>query len=162
MTRIIRLPSELMAFCKAHADLKAHYADSRLAFTLDGKLVGDIAEAAAARAFDLKLCDSKTPGVDAHTRCSARRSVQIKATGLANKGPCFTPGEGVAEHLIFLRIDFARGQAEVAYNGPEAPVRRLLPPAGWTGTKRVSLARVLDADALVVDADRLLRSDGPS
>lgn len=152
------MPPAVKTFCDAHAALRLHFADTLLTFTLDGKLVGDIGEAAAARAFALQLCTRRIPGVDAHTRCRLRRSVQVKATGLANKGPCFTPGEGIADHLLFLRIDFARGVAEVAYNGPEAPIRRLLPPAGWTGTKRVSLARVLAADGQVAHADRLPRA----
>lgn len=153
----IKLPAVVAAFCKSHAALKGHYADSGLAFTLDGKLVGDIAEAAAALAFDLKLCEKRTPGVDAHTRCVRERSVQIKATGLPRKGPCFTPGDGVAQHLLFLRIDFDKCLAEVAYNGPEAPIRALLPPPGWTGTKRVSLREVLAADKKVAESERLLR-----
>jgi len=155
----IKLPAVLSDFIKAHGALSAHYANTNLKFTLDGKLVGDIAEATAAAAFDLQLCEKRTPGVDAHTRCVRRRSVQVKATGLAKKGPAFTPGEGVADHLIFLRINFDRCTAEVAYNGPEAPIRRMLPPAGWTGTKRVSLVRVLAADLEVEDEERLPRRD---
>ena len=156
--RTIKLPEAVMDFCKAHAALKAHYVDSKLAFTLDGKLVGDIAEATAALAFGLQLCENRTPGVDAHTRCTARRSVQIKATGLPNKGPSFTPGEGVADHLLFLRINFDAGLAEVAYNGPEAPIRAMLPAPGWAGSKRVSLVRILAADRNILEAQRLPRT----
>jgi hypothetical protein len=156
--RTIKLPAAVADFCKSHTVLKTHYADSQLSFTLDGKLVGDIAEATAALAFGLQLCEKRTPGVDAHTRCKARRSVQIKATGLPNKGRSFTPGEGVADHLLFLRINFDAGLAEVAYNGPEAPIRAMLPPGGWTGTKRVSLVRILAADREVPEAHRLIRT----
>ncbi|WP_422575305.1 DUF6998 domain-containing protein [Phenylobacterium sp.] len=148
----------MAAFCRSHADLKAHYADSGLTFTLDGKLVGDIAEATAALVFGLQICERRTPGVDAHTRCVQRKSVQIKGTGLPKAGPAFTPGEGIADHLLFLRIDFARCVAEVAYNGPEAPIRALLPEPGWTGTKRVSLNKVLAAAALVRADARLART----
>ena len=82
--------------------------------------------------------------------------MQVKATGLANKGPAFTPGEGRADHLIFLRLDFGSATGVILYTGPESPIRRLLPP-GFTGTKRVPLAAVVAADAAVADADRLLR-----
>lgn len=153
---LIELPPAVAAFCKSHAELKTHYADSGLAFTLDGKLVGDIAEATAALAFGLQICEQRTPGVDAHTRCTERKSVQIKATGLPKAGPAFTPGEGIADHLLFLRIDFDRCVAEVAYNGPEAPIRQLLPAPGWTGTKRVSLKKVRAA-ATAVPADARLQ-----
>ena len=125
-----------------------------MAFTLDGKLVGDIAEAMAAEAFDLVLCERRTPGVDAHTRDG--RSGQVKATGKAKAGPAFTRGEGIAEHLLFLRIDFETGLAEVAYNGPEAPVRALLPTT-WSGTTVIPLSRVREADTKVADERRLAR-----
>lgn len=154
---IITLPPAVAAFCRSHADLVAHYAESGLTFTLDGKLVGDIAEATAALAFGLQICERRTPGVDAHTRCVLRKSVQIKATGLPKAGPAFTPGEGIADYLIFLRIDFARCVAEVAYNGPEAPIRKLLPPSGWTGTKRVSLKKTVAEAMLIPQEARLVR-----
>ena len=86
-----------------------------------------------------------------------RRTVQIKATGLPNQGPAFTPGEGRAELLLFLRINFGAGLAEVAYNGPEAPIREMLPASGWEGTKRASLPLVLAADLRLKDHERLRR-----
>lgn len=42
------------------------------------------------------------------------------------------------------------------YNGPEEPVRAEL-PAGFTGTKRVSLPRILSLDVAVADGRRLPR-----
>lgn len=141
-------------FVEAHHRLRMHYAATGLAFTLDGKLVGDLAEVIAADLFGLRLCVRRTPGVDGHAPDG--RSVQVKATGLPLAGPAFTPGEGFADHLIFLRLDFASATGTVAYNGPEAPVRRLLPP-NFTGTKRVRLNQMLATDALVPDADRLVR-----
>jgi len=141
-------------FVQAHAALCRHYASTRLTFTLDGKLVGDLAEAIAAELFGLSLCERRTSGIDAYA--ADGRSVQVKATGLARKGPAFTPGEGFADHLIFLRFDFAKGTGAILYNGPEAPIRKHL-PAGFTGTKRVSLALTLAADSALADTDRLLR-----
>src|SRR5580698_3602796 len=112
-------------FVKAHRLLRSHYLHTGLTFTLDGKLVGDLAEVIAADLFGLTLCKNRTAGVDCHA--TDGRSVQVKATGLRSKGPAFTPGEGRADHLIFLRLDFDKAAGTVAYNGPEEPVRRLLP-----------------------------------
>ena len=130
------------------------YCATSLRFTHDGRLVGDIAEATAAEAFGLDLCRVRTPGVDALAEDG--RSVQIKASGIG-KGPAFTPGEGRAEHLIFLALDFDRAEAHVRYNGPEAPVRAKLPP-GFQGTKRVPLPTVLALDAAVPVEHRLRRA----
>lgn len=149
--RRIPLPPSVRALVVAHRDLVASYAVTSLRFTLDGRLVGDIAEATAAEAFGLRLCGVRTAGVDAHAHDGS--SVQIKASGIG-KGPAFTPGEGRADHLIFLMIDFERGEAHVRYNGPEGPVRALLPPE-FTGTKRAPLARVLALDAGLAEVQRL-------
>jgi hypothetical protein len=149
----IRLPEEVRALVIAHRALIVSYAASALRFTLDGRLVGDIAEATAASAFGLNLCRKRTPGVDALTHDG--RTVQIKASGIG-KGPAFSPGEGYADHLIFLMLDFERAEAHVRYNGPEAPVRAEL-PSGFAGTKRVSMPRILALDAAVNEAHRLKR-----
>jgi hypothetical protein len=129
------------------------YASSNLRFTLDGRLVGDIAEATAADAFGLELCRVRTPGVDAYA--ADGRTVQVKASGIG-KGPAFTPGEGRADHLIFLMLDFERAEAHVRYNGPESPVRAALPHA-FAGSKRVLLSRVVTLDAAVAEEHRLKR-----
>lgn len=141
-------------FVKAHRRLRKHYEQTGLDFTLDGKLVGDLAEALAADLFGLTLCEKRTAGVDCHTK--GGKSVQVKATGLERKGPAFTPGEGRADYLIFLRLNFENGTGTIAYNSPEAPIRQLL-PVGFTGTKRVSLVKVLEADKHVSRSDRLRR-----
>ncbi|WAP69965.1 DUF6998 domain-containing protein [Jiella pelagia] len=150
----IKLPAPVTALYKAHADMCTHFARTGLTFTLDGKLVGDLGEALAAEAFAIKLCEQRIPGVDGHA--TDGRTVQIKATGKAKTGPAFTPGEGIAQHLIFLRIDFPAGEASVLYNGPEAPVRRLL-NMPLAGTQVVRLASVLEEDKKLTEADRLPR-----
>jgi hypothetical protein len=137
----------------AHRALVEAYGDTKLRFTLDGRLVGDIAEATAAQAFGLKLCEVRTPGVDAFA--GDGRTVQVKASGIG-KGPAFTPGEGRADHLLFLTLDFERAVALVRYNGPEAPVRERL-PQDFRGTKRVPLATVLTLDGAVAKEQRLRR-----
>ncbi|UUL82553.1 DUF6998 domain-containing protein [Sphingomonas qomolangmaensis] len=149
----IRLPEAVRTLVTAHRALVLSYAATDLRFTLDGRLVGDIGEATAASAFGLGLCRKRMPGVDALTRDG--RTVQIKASGIG-KGPAFSPGEGCADHLIFLMFDFERAEARVLYNGPEAPVRAEL-PLKFTGTKRVSVPLVLTLDAAVDELDRLKR-----
>jgi hypothetical protein len=149
----IRLPAAVIKLVAAHRDLVQSYAATALRFTLDGRLVGDIAEATAADAFGLDLCRRRTPGVDALTRDG--RTVQIKASGIG-KGPAFTPGEGRADHLLFLMLDFEQAEAHVRYNGPEDPVRAKLPP-DFTGTKRVSMPTILALDAAVDESYRLKR-----
>lgn len=152
-SRPIGLPDAVRSLVLAHRALIEAYAATSLRFTLDGRLVGDIAEATAAEAFGLELCKVRTPGVDAHAK--DRRTVQVKASGIG-KGPAFTPGEGRADHLIFLVLDFDRAEAHVRYNGPEAPVRTKLPP-GFMGTQRVPLPTVLALDAAVPEEHRLKR-----
>jgi len=149
-----QMDREVTAFVQAHRRLCDHYKEWGLKFTLDGKLLGDLAEIIAAHLFDLQLCKKRTKGVDGHA--GDGRSVQVKCTGSASKGPAFAPGEGKADHFIFLRLDFKSATGTVTYYGPEAPIRKLL-PVGFTGTKRVSLLAVLAADLLVVAKDRLPR-----
>jgi hypothetical protein len=151
---VIILPEPVKALYAAHAAMCEHFVHTGLAFTLDGKLVGDIGEAVVAEVFGITLCQKRTPGVDGHA--ADDRSVQIKATGLLKAGPAFTPGEGIADHLIFVRIDFGAGSAVVLYNGPEAPVRQLLPPM-WSGTKVIRLSKVRAIDAALSDEQRLPR-----
>ena len=147
------MPEVVRALVEAHRALVASYASTGLRFTLDGRLVGDIAEAIAADVFDLELCTVRTPGVDATTRKGA--TVQVKSSAIG-KGPAFTPGDGRADYLIFLKLDFELCQARVLYNGPEAPVRAALPEV-FNGTKRVSVPRILTLDAEVSQSQRLVR-----
>lgn len=149
----IELPDAVTALVTAQRALAKHYAKTGLRFTLDGRLVGDIAEAIAAEAFGLEFPKERILGVDAYA--PDKSSVQIKASGI-NKGPAFTPGEGRAKHLIFLILDFERAEAYVKYNGPEETVRRELPNK-FNGTKRVPLARVEQLDAEVMPEQRLKR-----
>lgn len=157
MDRDIKLSSAVNEFVAAHRKLRESYRHTTLNFTLDGRLVGDIGEVIASEMFGIKLCETRTPGVDGNAVLKGRQvSVQVKATGSMTAGPAFTPGKGEAEHLIFLQFDFERGIGRVAYNGPEAPIRLHL-PFDFKGTKRVALTKMVDAEALVDSADRLQR-----
>jgi hypothetical protein len=137
---VLQLPDVVRDLWSAQQALARHYSDTGLRFTLDGRLVGDIAEALAREHFDLVPPKKRTGGVDALTMTG--KTVQVKATGNDKSGPAFTPGEGYADYLLFFRIDFDANTASVAYNGPEASIRALLPKGNWTGTRVVALADI--------------------
>lgn len=137
----LKLPNAVKELWTAQQALAKHYKGTGLKFTLDGRLVGDIAEALALDHFDLELPPKRTGGVDALTRSG--RTVQVKATGNPKSGPAFTPGKGRAEYLLFFAIDFQANTASVIYNGPEAPVRALLPAEGWSGTRVLPLPEMV-------------------
>jgi hypothetical protein len=149
----IQLPDVVKNLWDAQQLLTKHYAATGLKFTLDGRLVGDIAEALALDHFDLQLPLKRTGGVDALTRSG--KTVQVKATGNPKSGPAFTPGKGRAEYLLFFAIDFESHTASVIYNGPEAPVRALLPAEGWSGTKVLRLPDLVRLAKSVAPSDRI-------
>jgi hypothetical protein len=147
---IVELPAVIKNLWTAQQALAEYYNDTGLKFTLDGRLVGDIAEAIALQHFNLLLPQSRTGGVDAITPTG--KTVQVKATGNPKSGPAFTPGRDCADYLLFFAINFEANTASVIYNGPEAPVRALLPAQGWAGTKVIPLA----------DMHRLAKNVAPS
>ena len=138
MPTVLSLPQPVIDLWRSQQALAKHYAHTGLKFTLDGRLVGDIAEALALEHFDLSLPAKRTKGVDALT--TSGDSVQVKASGLKNAGPAFTPGTGNARYLLFFKFDFSAGSATVVYNGLEAPVRAQLLPKEWAGTQVVKLS----------------------
>lgn len=138
MPIVLPLPQPVIDLWQSQQALAKHFVHTGLKFTLDGRLVGDIAEALALEHFELSLPDKRTKGVDAITACGD--SVQIKASGLESSGPAFTPGTGIARYLLFFQFNFSTGSATMVYNGLEAPVRARLLPKEWTGTKVVNLA----------------------
>ncbi|PTS85766.1 hypothetical protein DBR00_08380 [Pseudomonas sp. HMWF032] len=150
---VLQLPEAVRDLWIAQQALAKHYRGWGLKFTLDGRLVGDIAEALALEYFDLKLPKKRTAGVDAVTNTG--KTVQVKATGKENTGPAFTPGSGYADHLLFFRLNFEANTASIAYNGPEAPVRKLLPTSNWTSTKVIALAAIRSLAAAVTTAEAL-------
>lgn len=150
---VLHLPEVVRDLWSAQQALACHYSNTGLKFTLDGRLVGDIAEALALEHFDLILPQKRTGGVDALTRCG--KTVQVKATGKETSGPAFTPGAGYADHLLFFRINFETNSASIAYNGPEAPIRDLLPKGAWQGTKVIALADIQALAAKVTFAEIL-------
>lgn len=150
---VLQLPEVVRNLWSAQQALAEHYRHMGLRFTLDGRIVGDIAEALALEHFELVLPQKRTAGVDALTNTG--KTVQVKSTGQDNSGPAFTPGNGYADYLLFFRINFAANTASIIYNGPEAPVRKLLPMDNWTGTKVIPLSVIQSLAAAVTTAETL-------
>ena len=152
MSLVFPLPAAMRHLWEAQQEIVRHYGWTKLKFTLDGRLVGDLAEAIALEHFDLEPCAKRTKGVDALV-AGTTRTVQVKASGNGS-GPTFSKGSGKADYLLFLRLDFAGGSAAVEYNGPEAPIRALLPEK-WEFTGTVKLPVIRTLAALVPHTDQV-------
>ncbi len=97
---VLKLPDVVVELWRSQQKLSKHFSHTGLKFTLDGRIIGDIAEAIALHHFDLQLPSRRTNGVDALTKKG--ETVQIKATSSAKSGPSFSPGTGIADYLIFF------------------------------------------------------------
>jgi hypothetical protein len=146
------LPPAMRRLCAAHQEVVTHYARTGLKFTLDGRLVGDLAEAIALELFDIVPCKARTNGADAEVRGSGAL-VQVKSSG-SGRGPTYSKGEGTASYLLFIELDFVAGTATIAYNGPEAPIRALL-PRGLKHSTGVKLALVRELASHVAPGDQV-------
>ena len=152
MTHRFQLPPAIADLVAARNRLREHYKGAGLQFTLDGNLVGDLAESIAAELFDLRLVDTRShAGIDGIA--ADGRTVQVKATGVRG-GPAFRMTETRADHLLFFSLDFDACAGLVVYNGPEEHVTRHLPDS-WVSQKMVSWTKVVAADSQVRPEDRL-------
>ncbi len=145
------LPPQVQKLVAARNELKAHYGSVDLRFTFDGNLVGDLGEAIAAELFGLRLTGRSNEGIDGFAPDG--RSVQVKASG-TKRGAPFRQIEVHADHLLFFHFDYDGCSGEIVYNGPEEPVRRML-PSSWIGPRPVSAAAFRRLNKLVSDTDRL-------
>ncbi|ANL40245.1 hypothetical protein AMC85_CH01842 [Rhizobium phaseoli] len=136
---------------QARNRVRDHYAVPGLAFTLDGKLVGDIGEAVAAEMFGLNLTPGGGAGIDGVAPDG--RSVQVKATG-TGRGPVFRQVETRADHLIFIEFDFSILRGEVIFNGPEHIALQRM-PAMWVGQRQVPRSSIRRFNSQVALEDRL-------
>lgn len=152
------LPQSVIELYKAHQAMCTALAHTGFKFTLDGRLLGDIAEALVSETFGVKPPPQRTPGVDGIAPNGW--SVQVKSTQYENSGPSYSPGKRGAKHLIFVWLDFEKEQrAHILYNGPEEPVRELIRDnEKWTQT--LNRAEVIARDKLVKPEDRLIRLAG--
>lgn len=146
-----QLPSPIRRLIDARNDLKAHFSGVDLSFTLDGNLVGDLGEAVAADLFGLKLTGRSHEAIDGYAPDG--RSVQVKASGTA-RGAAFRLVDTKADHLLFFHFNYDGCYGEIVYNGPEEPVREILPEV-WVGQRCVSATAFRRLDKLVREKDRL-------
>jgi hypothetical protein len=152
----IPLPPVVQKLKTAQSELPKHWPESELKFTLDGRLLGDIAEAIVAVQFDLRFAHELSPkkkrtkGVDLWTADGAQ-TVQVKCSA-SDMGPAYGSGADSADYLIFGLIHFESNCFELVYNGKEVPVRELLeqprhkdgynPESKKAETRRVALGKI--------------------
>jgi hypothetical protein len=146
-----RLPPVITELILSRNRVRDHYDVPGLAFTLDGKLVGDIGEAVAAEMFGLTLTPGGGAGIDG--RAADGRTVQVKATG-TGRGPVFRWLETRANHLIFIDFNFAKLEGEVIFNGPEHIALRNM-PATWKDQRSVTKVQIRLLNSEVAPEDRL-------
>lgn len=152
---VIELPEPIIRFYGAYLAMVAALNHPRHKFTLDGRLLGDIGEYLVEVHYGMIATDLRTAGVDGLTS-DRKKTVQVKVTQSPTLGPAFSFGEGYADHLIALWLDFPGKYAHVLYNGPEEPVRKHL-PLDFKGTKRVKRHIVTALNEEVREEDRMPR-----
>ncbi len=109
------IPDALRELYSAQSTLRAAFPG--WPFSLDGKLVGDIGEAIAARSFGLKRLPEGKKTHDMQT--ADGRLVQVKATQKARDGKAVGLGLIKTSFDFLLVIEFERdGSYELLYNGP--------------------------------------------
>ena len=92
---------------------------SNHAFTIDGKLLGDLGELVACLEFGLNPAATGTKGIDAYT--SHGQTVQVKAT--AGTTGVYIPGNtDPPDFLIVVRFDKFTGEWEFVYFGEATTV----------------------------------------
>jgi hypothetical protein len=116
-------------------------------FTLDGHLVGSLAEVLAAYIYGLELEPGSTPCHDAQCPLTSRR-VQIKGTQRERVALYAEP-----EHLLVLR--FGESGVEEIYNGPGSAPWAACGSLGKNGQRTVSVGRLRTLAASVPFNERL-------
>jgi hypothetical protein len=145
------LPAVITNLVRARDRLRDHYNVPGLAFSLDGKLVGNIGEAVAAELFGLTLSPGGGTGIDG--RAPDGRTVQVKATG-TGRGPVFRQIDTRADHLIVIDFNFDELKGEVVFNGPEHIALQCM-PATWSEQRAVSKRQIRLLNSEVAPQDRL-------
>jgi hypothetical protein len=155
-----KLPIEVRHLVHARNELRRRYEVYGLKFTPDGNLVGDLGEAIAAELFDLRLIDRRgAKSIDAYTRETVSRSVQIKATGRGDS-LIFTHSDSPADILIGLVLNYDQEEVEVVYNGPFDVALFGLADA-WIGQKAQRVTRFRLWNAKVSAGNRLPSTQPP-
>ena len=130
-------------------ELQASYPPK--AFTLDGRLLGDIGEVLASEVYDVELFRTIQPHHDGIT--SNKRKVQIKAT---MKDMLSFPADHVPDYYLGIKID-PNGAIETIYNGPGSIIAKKVckPIVPKHNFYNVSLKTLRELDKTVADQDRI-------
>jgi hypothetical protein len=92
---------------------------SNHAFTIDGKLLGDLGELVACLEFGLTPAPTGTKGIDAHT--INRESVEVKST--AGSREVYIPGNSaVPDYLVVVSFNPLSGDWSFIYYGTAVPI----------------------------------------
>jgi hypothetical protein len=123
------------------------------AFTIDGRLVGDIGEVIAALEYDVVLDERSRPRHDATTRDG--RDVQIKAT-FKNQLTI----RSVPDYYLGFKL-FPNGEFEEVYNGPGQPIAARYAHRKGLGTALLSfpISELKKLSAAVPPNQRIARRD---
>jgi hypothetical protein len=116
-------------------------------FTLDGHLVGSIAEVIASYMYDLELLPSSQKCHDG--RCQ-RTGLNVQIKGTQRKRVAMY---GEADHLIVLHL--ANGRVEEVYNGPGSAPWRAAGPMAKNGQRSISVRKLREL-ALKVPLEKRL------
>lgn len=135
-------------YCVA-SELESHYPGRH--FTPDGHMVGSIGEVLAAETYGIELFKASAPIHDGSAPDG--RLVQIKATQVDSIGIGKCP-----DYLIVLKI-FHDGSFEEVYNGPGAPVWNAAGKRQKTSQRHISLSRLRELNALVIENEKIPRAN---
>ena len=111
---------------------KLKHAFPKKAFTIDGRLVGDIGEVLATAEYDVDLYDVQTPAHDGET--SDGRKVQVKATFKDKLTMTSVP-----EMYLGFKLSPA-GDHELVYNGPGSLIAERFSHRIGIGKKQLSFS----------------------
>jgi hypothetical protein len=126
---------------------------SNHAFTIDGKLLGDLGELIACLEFGLKPAPTGTKGIDAHTIDG--ESVEVKST--AGSREVYIPGNSASpDYLVVVSFNPSNGDWNFVYYGTAAPIWPLAKHPVDTG-RAVTLQTLADVQATLSHNDVLQR-----
>jgi hypothetical protein len=127
---------------------------SQHAFTIDGKLLGDLGELIACLEFSLEPLPTNTRGVDAKTEDGDL--VEVKAT--AGEGvwlPGYSAGEGKPKYVVVVKFD-ATGRWSFPYHGELEALWDADKVVGGHKTSLFSLIRLAKIVKIVTE-EKMLR-----
>lgn len=132
---------------------RLHEAFPHKAFTLDGRLVGDLGEVLVEQVYELKLLDGLQKHYDAKTPDG--KHVQIKATMKAN---VTFPVDHTPDYYLAVKVH-SNGCIEEIFNGPGLIARELVRGRKDTKTNlhSISISALQKQQGKVKDTDKIPR-----